>query len=187
MNRGGYMPSKNAKKVSIRKYVNYSLFLVAIVIICLLGSKLYNMYKENNLSTSVLARTVGVLQYDDIDNAIGEFVSDDFILISYTKSKDTRKLENGLKKIIINNNLENNFFYLDATELMLEDNYINTLNTKFKLTDKNKIEAIPALLYYKNGEFVKTTSSTKNTIISSDELAKIIDEYEINQIERVEG
>lgn len=62
---------------------------------------------------------------------------------------------------------------------MLEDNYIETLNEKFKLKDTNKIEALPALLYYKNGEFVKTLSSTKDKIMSADDFSKLLDSYEI--------
>lgn len=175
---GDYMANKK-QKINIRRIINWLLFLVAVVLLCLIAAKLYNIYESNKLKNSVLTRVVGTIQYDDVENATGEFVSDDFILISYVKSEDVRNFESKLKTVIVNNELQSNFYYFDATDLMLEDNYIETLNEKFKLKDTNKIEALPALLYYKNGEFVKTLSSTKDKIMSADDFSKLLDSYEI--------
>jgi len=144
------MAKKNTKKMSIRKYVNWILFLIAIVLVCIIASKIYNIYQTNKLKNSVLTRVVGAVQYDDIDNAIKELVSDDFIFISYVKSFEVRKLESKIKNVIIENELQNNFYYLDATDLMLEEDYIETINSKFKLENSDRIEELPALLYYKN-------------------------------------
>ena len=173
------MTKEKVKKIGIRRYVNLALFLIAVILLCLIVRKLYNLYQTNKLENSVLSRVVGTIQYDDIQNAKSELVSDDFIFISYTKSEEVRKLENKLKNIIISNNLQNNFYYLNATDLMLEDDYIKTLNENFSLKDKFKIINIPALLYYKNGELIKTISSSENSIMSSDEFSKILDSYEI--------
>ena len=169
------------KRISFRKYLNYLLFLVTVVIIALLGSKIYNIIKENNIKTSVMNRVVGTIQIDDIENATKEFTSNNFILISYANSKDTHKLENRLKKIVIDNNLQDNFYYLDATEMMTEKNYLDIINKKFKIEENKKIEALPVLLYYKDGVLTEIISSKTNKIMSSDELAQLIDEYEINK------
>ena len=173
------MANKKKEKINIRKYVNYVLLMVAIVLVCFISSKLYNTYKMNQLKESVLSRIVGTIQYDDVDNATIELSSEDFIFISYVKSVEVRELETKLKKTIVNNDLQSNFFYLDATDLMLEENYIDTLNEKFSLKDNNKIEALPALLYYKNGEFMKTITSTNDKMMTSDDFNKLLDNYEI--------
>lgn len=172
------MTNKKQKR-NIRKYINWLLFLIAVVLLSFIASKIYNIYESNKLKDSVLLRVVGTIQYDDVESATKEFVSDDFILISYVKSEDVRDFETKIKTVIVNNNLQNNFFYLDATDLMLEENYIDTLNEKFKLQNANKIEALPALLYYKNGEFIKTLSSTKDKIMNADDFSKLLDNYEI--------
>ena len=172
--------AKNKKeKVSARKYVNYILLMVAIVLVCFIASKLYNTYKINQLKDSVLTRIVGTIQYDDVENAKKELSSEDFIFISYVKSVEVRELEKKMKKAIVNNNLQNNFYYLDATDLMLEDGYIDSINKKFKLSGKNKIEELPALLYYKNGEFIKTITSTPKSLMNVDDFNKLLDNYEI--------
>lgn len=131
------------------------------------------------MSESVLNRVVGTMQYDDIENATKELTSDDFIFISYVKSEEVRNLETRLKKIIVSKELQNNFYYLDATDLMLEDGYIGDLNKKLGLNELNKIEALPAILYYKDGKLVKVLSSTKDEMVSSDDFSNLLDSYEI--------
>ena len=166
------------EKSNFRKYLNLCLLLVAIFLVCLMASKLYSVYEANKLKDSVLSRVVGTIQYDDVENATREMVSDDFIFISYVKSPEVRSLEKKLKKIIIEKELQNNFYYLNATDLMLEDDYVSDLNKKFNLKDTNKIKNLPALLYYKNGKFVKTITSD-DKIFTSDEFSKLLDNYEI--------
>lgn len=173
------MTKTKKEKISARKYINYLLMMVAVVLLCFIGSKLYNTYEVSKLKDSVLSRVVGTIQLEDIENTKIEMTADNFILISYVKSREVKDFETKLKKIIINNQLETSFYYLDATDLMLEDNYIDTLNDKFKLKDENKIVALPAILYYKEGTLVKTLTSTKDAIIKSDDFSKLLDNYEI--------
>ena len=173
------MIRNNEKISSVRKYFNWFLFLIVIILLCFIMSKLYTVYRSNRLKESVLNRVVGTLQYDDLSNALPEFVSDDFIFISYTESDSVRDLEVKLKKIIVDNNLQDNFYYLKANDLMLEDNYIDSLNIKFKLKDSNKIIALPALLYYKNGKFVKTITSSEDAVMSIEDFSKLLDNYEV--------
>lgn len=173
------MTDRKKTKIDIRRYVNYFLLMVVIVLLCLIGIKIYKGYESNKLDESVLTRVVGTIQFDDIDNAKKELVSDDFILISYVRSVDVRKLESKLKKHILKYDLQNNFYYLDATDLMLEENYIDLLNEKFNLKDNDQIKALPAIIYYKDGEFVKTLSSSEDTMLSNDDFLKLLDNYEI--------
>jgi hypothetical protein len=173
------MANKKKEKINVRKYVNWLLLMIAIVLVCIIGCKIYNTLEMNKLKESVLSRVVGTIQYEDIDSAQVELASNDFIFISYVKSVEVRKLETKLKDTIVDNSLQNNFYYLDATDLMLEENYIDTLNQKFNLTGDDKITALPALIYYKNGEFVKTISSNESQMMSVDDFNKLLDNYEI--------
>lgn len=171
--------TKNKEKINIRKYINYVLLMIAIVLVVLIACKLYNTYKDNRLSESVFTKFVGTIQYDDIENATSELATDGFILISYTRSESVRDLEINLKKSIENNNLQSNFYYLDATDLMLEDGYIESLNKKFDLEEKNEIVELPALLYYKDGKLKTIITSTKERMMSVDDFNKLLDSYEI--------
>jgi len=173
------MAKKKAKKIGVRKYVNYILLMIAIVLVCLLSVKIWDSYKESRLDTSVLTRSVGSIQFDDVDNARTELVSDDFIFVSYVKSDEVRKLETKMKKTILKHELQKNFYYLDATDIMMEENYVELINEKFVLKGNNKIEALPALIYYKEGKVVKTLSSTSDKLLVHDDFIKLLDNYEL--------
>ena len=123
---------KNSER--LRKIINYCLLMVLIILLALLGLK---MYKE-----------------------------------------DVYTFEKQLKKTIINNNLQNNFYLLDATDLKLEDNYLKELNKKFDLKE-NTIKALPVLLYYKDGKIVKVLTSTKKDMINNDAVLNLLDSYEL--------
>lgn len=170
--------TKNAK-VSPRKYVNCVLMMIAIVLVVFIACKMYNRYQDNKLGESVFTRFVGTIHYDDIDNAINEMTEDGFILISYVRSEDVKRFETELKKAISDHELQNNFYYLDATDLMLEDGYIDSLNEKFGLEGYNEIELLPAILYFADGTHKKTISSTEARMLSVDDFNKMLDSYEI--------
>ncbi len=171
--------TRNNKNSSTRKIINWILVSIAIILVCLIASKVYKIYRDNKLSESVLSRELGTVQINDVESSINELAGDSFILVSYVKNKEVKALESSIKKTILKNNLQNNFLYFDATELMLEDNYLDIINKKFSLDNKNSIKALPAILYYKDGKFVKTLSSSDKRMIKNDDFLKLLDSYEI--------
>lgn len=146
----------------LRKFINYILLMITIILLCVISVKLHNIYKQNRLSTSVLTRTIGSINYDDINNTIGELTSDDYIIISYVKSENTRDIEKEIKNTIVDNNIQNNTYYLDVTDKMLEENFYQNLNSKFKLN--NKIVSVPAILCYEDGKLIKIIDNTDGKI-----------------------
>lgn len=172
--------NKKKEKIDIRKYVNFALSMIAIVLIALISIKLYHTYQNNKLGESDFARMAGSIQYDDIENATSEMSTDSFILISYVKDEDVKNFEDQLKKTVIEHELQNNFYYLNATDLMLEENYQDSLNKKFNLKDPYEIDMLPAILYYKEGKFMTSISSSKNRMLTVDDFDKLLDSYEVS-------
>lgn len=173
------MKEKKKENINVRKYVNYVLLMIVIVLAAFIASKLYGSYKDNKLGESVFSRMVGNIQYSDIDSAMSELPSDGFVLISYVKNAEVKKFESALKKSVVSNELQSNFYYMDASDLMLEDNYMDTLNSKFHLEEGKKLQELPAIIYYRDGELKTTISSTKSQMISIDDFNKMLDSYEI--------
>ena len=66
-------------------------------------------------------------------------------------------------------NLRDNFIMIDYT-----NNDVDFINKKFKTNIKN----VPAIIYLKNGEFVKSIDSSDN-ILSIGDVEKLIEEYEV--------
>lgn len=170
---------KKSEKVDIRKYINCVLLMISVVLVVFIGFKMYQRFQNGKLGESVLERTVGSIQYEDIDSAIREMPEDGFVFISFVKNSQVNKLENGLKKVIIENGLQSNFYYLDATDLKLDKEFINSINSKFKLEGNKVIEELPAILYFRDGKHTKTLSSTETRMLSVDDFSKLLDSYEI--------
>lgn len=170
---------KNPKGTNVRKYVNFCLLMVAIVLVVFIAAKIYNKYQENKLGSSVFSGIVGNIQYNDVENVTEEMPSNAFILISYVKNKETNSLEKELKKSVLANDLQNNFYYMDASELMLNEGYVQDLNDKFKLEGHHELIGIPAIVYLKDSEVVTTLSSTESRMLRVDDFVKLLDSYEI--------
>lgn len=170
---------KEKEKNNKRKVINTILLMIVIILVCVISLKLYRTYQKNQYSDSVLNRVVGTIQFDDFKSAKREFTGDTFILISYLESKDTHNLEKDLKKTIVNYNLQTNFYYLNATDLMLEDNYLTDLNNEIGLSGDNSIKELPALLYYKDGAFQAVLTSDNGKMITNDDFVKLLKKYKI--------
>lgn len=171
------MTESKAEKKYIRKLINYILLMIAITLTCLFVYKMANIYKTNKLSQSVLTEVVGSINYDDIESLTKEMTSDDFIILSFVKSEDTRKIEKNLKKIILDNDLQRNTYYLDMTDKMLEENYLDELNQKFKLSGSNKIDGLPTILYYRDGKFIKKITHANKGKTLDVLFEELLDEY----------
>lgn len=171
--------TKKKSREDIQKYVNFALAMIAIVLVVFIGCKLYDRYQNSKLKTSVFSGFVGSIQYDDISDVTGEMPTHGFILVSYVKNEKVNELESGLKKSVLNHELQSNFYYFNATDLMLNEGYIDDINEKFGLKDINAIQELPALLYYRDGKIMRTISSTKDRMLSTDDFDKLLDNYEI--------
>lgn len=154
--------------------------MIAIILLAFIAVKMYKTFQENKLGESVFMRMAGTLQYGDIKDATSEMSTDSFILVSYVKNENVKNFEEKLKKTVLENELQSNFYYLDATDLMLDDDYVEKLNAQFELTDRNVIEELPAILYYKEGTLMTTISSSHDRMMTSEDFEKLLDSYEIN-------
>lgn len=170
-------------KIPKRQYLNYFLLMFVVILIALICIKLYN-YSQKNISQSDLSNNIGAIKIGDLDNTISEFAGDDFIYISYKSDADIQKFESKLNKIIVTNNLQNNFYYLDVSELNNSDNLLGDLNEKFALSGNKKIKNLPVIIYFHNGTLKQVLSSHDNKLLNTDSLVQLLDEYEI--IEREE-
>ena len=92
-------------------------------------------------------------------------------LILPTDSFDnTYNFESDLKKIIKKKDLRDNFMFIDYTS----NNNYDIINKKFK----SNIKSVPAIIYIKNGEFVKSIDSSEHMLNVGD-FEKLLDEYEV--------
>lgn len=166
---------KEKRDVPLKNYIIALLIVLGVVILTFYIKKTYDLSEERNLSQSILSRIIGEIKYDEIDNVFLEINGDYFIYISYSKNSEISAFEKQLKNLIVNNDLQNNFYYLNVNDEKKDDNLIKDLNNKFKLNNK-KIDYIPAILYYENGDFKDLITSKKDQIITINDVSNLIKE-----------
>lgn len=163
---------KNDRVIPKKNYLYLVIMLVLVVIITFFIFEMNKKYQSRKLESSYLDGYVSEVNVSDLNNILTEPNSEQFILITKTGSEEIYKLETELKKVIKSRDLRDNFIYIDYTD---KENDIKELN---KILNSD-IKTIPAVVYYKDGEYVKTIDSSSN-ILNSGEFEKLLDEYEVN-------
>lgn len=163
---------KNDRVIPKKNYLYLVIMLVLVVIITFFIFEMNKKYHERKLESSYLDGYVSEVNVSDLNNILTEPNSEQFILITKTGSEEIYKLETELKKVIKSRDLRDNFIYIDYTD---KENDIEELN---KILNSD-IKTIPAVVYYKDGEYVKTIDSSLS-ILNSGEFEKLLDEYEVN-------
>lgn len=165
------------KRTQKNNYLNLMLILMGVMLITLASSNLYKNRLENKINSSYISKYVANIQANEIKNASVEFSPDTFIYVSYTGDERIYNLEVKIRKILRENNLIDDFIYMDATELMDNNNYLTTLNESLSLKEK-QIKKLPGIIYYKDNEIIDLIDSY-NTLIDSGDFTQLLEKYEI--------
>ena len=159
-----------------KNYYILLLMILSVVIITFSIVSIVNVIKNDKITSGYINKYVSEIQYDEIDTYLVEPASNTFIYITYTGNDSVYKMEKDLKKIINNYELESNFIYVNVTEEMDDNNFINNLNENLSITDK--ISKLPVILYYKDGVLTDKVEGKENIFKVAD-FQKLLDNYEI--------
>lgn len=163
---------KNVRVVPKKNYYILTLLIFMVVVVTFLIFDISDKYQDSKLDTNYLSGYLNEVNEEEIDNVMSETTTDFFVLITKSGDEEVYKFETQLKKIIKKYDLRDNFIFINYTE----NTDLDSLNNKFK----SDIKSIPAILYFKNGEFVKSIDSSEDMLKSSD-FDKLLEEYEINE------
>ena len=162
---------KNERVVPIKNYIYLLIMIIVVVSLTFLIFNINKNYQTEKLETSYLANYLTVVKTEELSNILSEPSSELFIFVTKTNDENIFNLEKDLKKIIKKHDLRDNFILLDYTD----ESNVEELNKILK----SDIETIPAIIYIKNGEFIKSIDS-KESLLKSSDFEKILDEYEVN-------
>lgn len=162
--------------IPTKNYVILIGIILLVITACFATYNLYNIYQEQKIKTSPLA-TKEIL-YEDLKNATKEIDADTFLVISYTENEVVNEHERQIHKMLKKKDLLDNVMYLNVVDYMNNEGFIEELNGVIKLKDKMKIKELPAIVYYKDGQAVKTIDS-KEQIINVADFEQLIDMYEL--------
>lgn len=176
--------TKKNKNIPMKNYYMVIFIFLAVILVTLYVFKMYEVKKAEKYQESYLISTETInLEINDlkeIDQVFMEAPESYFVYIGYTKDEDVYKLEKELKPIIEEYGLKDVFYYIDATNLKSEENYIDKLNNSLNL-NKDKIDHIPTIIYFNNDSYEIIKRDDNNTIKAAD-LGKLLD---INKMEKI--
>ncbi len=171
---------KNNKNIPPRNYL-IAFFLIMITII---GTNYFLKWRDFKLdklvSESYLIKTdtvsLTINTIEELENALIEIPRDVFIFTGYTGDYEEYQLEKNLKPIIDNYSLSNQFYYLDITELMDDDNNLKELSILLN----TEINNYPVIIYISDDNYVNRIES-KDEIIKAEDFLKLLEIYEFKK------
>lgn len=169
------------KRNKIAPFTNWIYLLIIIIVIGLLcwyfatWKKVRELEKYLN-SYLITTNTVAleIKDSEELNQVMQELPSNYFIYISYTGDADVFGLEKRLKTVIDNYGLQDSFYFVNVTDSLEDENLLNNLNDSLNTT---KIDAIPCILYYNNGELTDVVSKKKG-VFNIKDFTNLLNKYE---------
>ena len=154
------------KSISTKKYIVALCVGIGIIFIALYINK-WNQVKEleKYLNSYLISTNTISLEMNDInqiDSVLSETPNYYFVYISYTKDKNVFNLEKKLKPLIDDYNLQNNFYYINVTDIKVNNkNYKKDIANELNVSEK-VINKVPVILYFKEGSLIKSVTNAKD-------------------------
>lgn len=167
------MPKKKkdeSRFIPIKNYYIAAFVFIAIILVTLYIFKWYEVKESEKYRESYLVSTetvnLEINEENELKQVFLEAPEEYFVYIGYRNDKDVYNIEKELKPIIEDYDLKDIFYYVDATDLKENDDYLDMLNESLKLNSK-KIDKIPTIIYFGEDNY---------EIINTADFAKLLDE-----------
>ncbi len=151
-----------AKKKSKKNNINFKklfYFIIGFLLIIFLIWYIIswkNVKKEEKLMNSYLITSntlsVEIKDLSETIQVLKESPSEYFVYISYTNDEKVYSFEKKLKKLIDNYNLNDEFYFVNVTNIKYYENLYKEINNTF---NTKLINNIPCILHFKNNELKK--------------------------------
>lgn len=137
------------RKVGIKNYLILTLIFIIATIITLYLCNVYNVYEESKRQIPVIRGTLSEITSEELEHYISE--NPTIMMYICTASNETcRNYEQGLKKYIVREELQEAMVYLNLTEEE-NQNFSEQFNEKYSVSLKLK-DNYPALIIFEDGK-----------------------------------
>ena len=160
-----------------RNYIKLGLILVFTIVLAIIIKNLYTSYDNNKANRSYISKYVSSINCKDLSNAMLELSGKNYLYLSYTGNKNIFELEKRIRKVLRQNDLEDNFIYVDCTNDVNEDNHVS--NLKDLLIVGKKEITLPAIIYFNDLKPIDYIDS-QNGLIDSADFVQLLDQYEVS-------
>ena len=158
-------------------YIKLGIILTITIILTLSFSNLYRNYERNKISEGFISKYVSVVKYNELASILTEMNSDTLLYISYVNDKDVYNLEKKIRKVLKNNELEDNFFFVDATNYINDSKIVTNLTSTLNIASNESV-VLPAIVYFKNNIPMDYIDS-KADLINTTDLELLLEKYEL--------
>jgi len=177
--------NKNDKYISPKNYIYAFLILVGGIVLTLYIFEWYQVKQEEKLMTSYLisSNTIesNITDIESLEQITQEAPSSYFIYIGYTGDEDVYNLEKELKRVIDKYKLNDEFYYLDITNLKNKNqDYLKEINSKLDVD----LENVPAIIYVNEGKILDSNvlDGVNDTKLKVSDFEQLLDIYEFEII-----
>ncbi|MEG2457923.1 MAG: DUF6568 family protein [Bacilli bacterium] len=165
------------KTIPFKNYI-YLIVIAAVVVILTMYINIWiKSYKQNKTDNSVLTGNISEVNINELSETLSE--TNQVVLYVGYKNKNIYNMEKKLLKSINDNEIRDYVVYLDVSDNLGNDKYVNILKKNFK-SKENEIKKAPMFIYIKNGEALEVINST-NSIVDVNDFNKLIKKYEIGE------
>lgn len=178
--------NKNEKYINPKNYIYAFLILLGGILLIWYIFEWYQVKKEEKLMTSYLisSNTIesNIKDLDSLKQITQEVPSSYFIYIGYTGDEDVYNFEKELKRVIDKYKLNDEFYYLDITEIKNNNtNYIVEINNKLGI---NSLEKVPAIIYVNEGDILDSDilDGVNDTMLKVADFEQLLDVYEFEMV-----
>lgn len=178
--------NENLKAIPIKNYLLALLVLIGGIALIVYIFEWYQVKETEKYMESYLLKSKTINNsIDDINlysQVIQEAPTDYFIVIGYKNDEEEYLFEKKLKKIIDDYELNDLVFYIDVTDLMQKENYLDVINKNIKTNISN----VPAIIYVKDRTIDEDNIVTKDEdgTINLNKFEKILEIYEYEKENR---
>ncbi len=166
------------RKITIGNYIALSIIIILSLFAFYLSRKVYLDYQKYNMQRAFLSGTVAELSTAEIDNYITDN-ADALIYFGVSDDENSRAIEKQLLKLIEKDKLKEEIVYLNLTDEINKDAYIDIFNNKY-MTKTNGVNNYPALVLVLERKAVASISK-KDKELKFSEIEKFLDQYELVQ------
>lgn len=134
------------RDVPKKNYIVLTLIALGVIVLCFV---FMNMYNKNNkdIYESVVKDIINEIKYEDLDNYLQE--NPEVVLYINDSSKKNSNIEENLKDLIVENNIQQYVVYIERDNSIVEKLNLNSNS--------------PIFIAYKDGKMVEILSQKKYT------------------------
>ena len=168
---------KKDREIPVKNYIILGIITLITIILTIYINAWFKTYKENKVSISPFSGVIEEVNIDEINLILSE-MNERVLYVSYTNDKKIYDMEKRLVKYIKNHNLVDKFIYVNVTDNIKDEEYIEILKNTF-VEKKDEIVKAPLLLYVKNGKVDKVINS-ESGVINTYDIANLNETYKLD-------